>query len=51
MGAYNGKTGFDTFSHKKAVMKKSFWFDVKQKYAPFTESKYRFIRFAARKLL
>lgn len=51
MGAYNGKIGFETFSHKRAVLKRSFWFDVKQRYAPYTSGKLNFIRFAVRKLL
>lgn len=51
MGAYNGKIGFDTFSHKKPVMKRSFFGDVKQKYAPYDQSKLNFIKFAVRKLL
>ena len=50
MGAYNGKTGFDTFSHKRSVMTRSFIFDVKQKYAPFTPSKTSFIKFALKRL-
>lgn len=51
MGAYNGRIGFETFSHKRAVLKRSFWFDVKQRYAPYTQGKLNFIRFAVRKLL
>lgn len=51
MGAYNGKIGFETFSHKRAVLKRTFWFDVKQRYAPYTAGKLNFIRFAVRKLL
>ena len=50
IGAYNGKTGFDTFSHKRSVMTRSFLFDVKQKYAPFTPSKTSFIKFALKRL-
>lgn len=34
-GAYHGKFSFDTFSHKKAVMKTPTWFDPKIKYPPF----------------
>lgn len=37
MGNYHGKFGFDTFSHKKSIMKKSFWFDVKLRYAPYKD--------------
>lgn len=33
-GNYHGKYSFDTFSHKKAVMKTPTWFDPKIKYPP-----------------
>ncbi|MBI3518311.1 MAG: aldehyde dehydrogenase [Bacteroidetes bacterium] len=35
MGAYHGKAGFDTFSHKKSVSKKGTWLDVPLRYAPY----------------
>ena len=35
MGNYHGKYSFDTFSHKKAVMKTPTWFDPSIKYPPF----------------
>ena len=35
MGCYHGKYSFDTFSHKKAVMKTPSWFDPAIKYPPF----------------
>jgi len=34
-GNYHGKFSFDTFSHKKAVMKTPTWFDPAIKYPPF----------------
>ena len=34
-GNYHGKNSFDTFSHKKAVMKTPTWFDPSIKYPPF----------------
>ncbi len=34
-GHYHGKYSFDTFSHKKAVMKTPTWFDPSVKYPPF----------------
>jgi len=34
-GAYHGKASFDTFSHKKSVMKTPTWFDPSLKYPPF----------------
>lgn len=35
MGQYHGKSGFDTFSHKKSIMKKATWFDNPFRYAPY----------------
>ena len=34
MGSYHGRYSFDTFSHKKAVMKTPTWFDPAIKYPP-----------------
>lgn len=34
-GSYHGKFSFDTFSHKKSVMKTPTWFDPAIKYPPF----------------
>jgi aldehyde dehydrogenase (NAD+) len=34
-GQYHGKYSFDTFSHKKAIMKTPTWFDPSIKYPPF----------------
>lgn len=34
-GSYHGKNSFDTFSHRKAVMKTPTWFDPSVKYPPF----------------
>ncbi len=34
-GCYHGKYSFETFSHKKAVMKTPVWFDPGIKYPPF----------------
>jgi aldehyde dehydrogenase (NAD+) len=34
MGNYHGRYSFDTFSHKKAVMKTPTWFDPNVKYPP-----------------
>ncbi|GGF79763.1 aldehyde dehydrogenase family protein [Alteromonas lipolytica] len=47
MGRYHGKFGFDTFSHQKSVMKRSFWFDVAIRYAPASARK----RYLLKKLL
>jgi aldehyde dehydrogenase (NAD+) len=35
MGSYHGKHSFDTFSHIKSIMKKSFWLDIPFRYAPY----------------
>lgn len=35
MGAYHGKASFDTFSHKRSIMKKSNLLDVGIRYAPY----------------
>lgn len=35
IGKYHGKFSFDTFSHKKAVLKTPTWFDPAIKYPPF----------------
>ena len=35
IGRYHGKAGFDTFSHQKSVLNKSFLVDVKLRYAPY----------------
>lgn len=35
MGAYHGKLGFDSFSHKKSVVKKANWLDIPLRYAPY----------------
>ena len=36
MGNYHGRFSFDTFSHKKAVMKTPTWLDLAIKYPPYT---------------
>ena len=35
IGAYHGRFSFDTFSHKKGIMKTPTWFDPAVKYPPF----------------
>ena len=35
MGAYHGKLGFETFSHKKAIIRKANWLDLPVRYAPY----------------
>lgn len=45
MGAYHGKTGFDTFSHKKSIVDKKTWIDLNLRYHPYTRFKESVIRF------
>jgi aldehyde dehydrogenase (NAD+) len=44
MGAYHGKLSFETFSHRKAVLKKPTSIDPPLIYPPYTESKETWIR-------
>lgn len=44
MGAYHGKLSFDTFSHKKPVVKKANWLDITVRYAPY-KGKKKLIKF------
>ncbi|MGB3614773.1 MAG: aldehyde dehydrogenase [Elainellaceae cyanobacterium] len=37
IGAYHGKTSFETFSHRKSVLEKPFWFDLPWRYAPYAK--------------
>lgn len=48
IGAYHGKNSFDIFSHKKAVMNKSFLFDIKIRYAPHSDKKLGILKFLFR---
>ncbi|MGC1525620.1 MAG: aldehyde dehydrogenase [Phormidesmis sp.] len=43
IGAYHGKTSFDTFSHRKSVLKKPFWLDIDWRYPPYA-SKVEFFK-------
>ena len=44
MGSYHAKTGFDTFSHHKSILKKPFWFELGLKYPPYNQSKLTWIK-------
>jgi aldehyde dehydrogenase (NAD+) len=44
MGRYTGWYGFETFSHLKPVMKRSFRFDAPMRYPPYTEMKARLLK-------
>lgn len=44
MGSYHGKWGFETFSHRKAVVSKPSWPDPSLLYPPYTAKKLKLIR-------
>ncbi|MCC5854337.1 MAG: aldehyde dehydrogenase family protein [Idiomarina sp.] len=44
MGRYHGKYGFDTFTHRKPVVTRSFWFDLSVRYPPYTSFKQKLLR-------
>src|SRR5262249_8865044 len=44
IGAYHGKTSFETFSHRKAVLVKSTWLDLSLQYPPYTDNKLKWLR-------
>ena len=44
MGRYTGWYGFETFSHMKPVMRRSFRFDAPLRYPPYTERKARLLK-------
>jgi len=44
MGRYTGWFGFETFSHMKPVMKRSFRFDAPMRYPPYSEMKAKLLR-------
>lgn len=44
MGSYHGKAGFETFSHRKSVVKKYNWMDMPMRYHPYTDWKDKIIR-------
>ncbi len=48
MGSYHGQWGFDTFSHLKPVMHRSFLADAPIRYAPYTSLKQKLFKLAAK---
>ncbi len=44
MGAYHGRHSFETFSHKKAVMRRALNPDLKLRYPPYDEKKLKWLR-------
>ena len=47
MGSYHGKYSFETFSHRKALMRTPTWFDLPVKYPPFN-GKLKFFKWIIR---
>lgn len=45
MGAYHGKSSFDTFTHYRSIIKKSTIFDLKVRYLPVTKLKEKLAKF------
>ena len=45
MGAYHGKTGFDTFSHYKSIVDKKTWIDLPMRYQPYRKMYEKMVRF------
>ncbi|KAG8383393.1 hypothetical protein BUALT_Bualt04G0007800 [Buddleja alternifolia] len=45
-GRYHGKFSFDTFSHEKAVLHRSFFLELEPRYPPWNDFKLEFIRLA-----
>jgi aldehyde dehydrogenase (NAD+) len=44
IGSYHSKAGFDTFTHYKSILHKSFLFEPNIKYLPFTKLKKRILK-------
>lgn len=44
MGAYHGKTGFDTFSHYKSIVDKKTWIDLPIRYQPYRKLHGKIVR-------
>ena len=44
MGAYHGRYSFETFSHRRAVLRRSFALDASVRYPPFSKSKLALLR-------
>lgn len=44
MGAYHGRVGFETFSHRKSIVDKKTWMDLPMRYQPYQPLHERLIR-------
>ena len=45
MGAYHGKSGFDTFTHYKSIVDKKTWIDLPMRYQPYRKRNEKMVRF------
>ncbi len=48
IGAYHGRYSFESFSHRKGILKRSFFFDPKLRYAPYSDKKLSLIKLLQR---
>ncbi len=44
MGAYHGRNGFDTFTHRKSVLTKATYLDPPLRYPPYSETKLKWLK-------
>jgi aldehyde dehydrogenase (NAD+) len=44
IGNYHGEAGFMAFSHEKSIMEKQTWFEPNFKFAPYTEKKFKLVK-------
>ena len=44
MGAYHGKEGFETFSHRKSMVDKKTWMDLPMRYQPYRNAYEKLLR-------
>ena len=44
MGSYHGKLSYDTFCHKKSIVKKYNWIDIPIRYQPYSHKKSKLLR-------
>ncbi len=44
MGDYTGRASFETFSHRKSVLRKSLRFDAPLRYPPYNETKLKWLK-------
>ncbi len=44
MGHYHGKGSFDCFTHAKGILSKTMWPDVPIRYAPYAESRLKWLK-------